>query len=109
MSAPATMSGVQLVRHGGPEALVWNEAIPVPQPELGWALVKVLAAGVNNTDINTRVGWYAKEVTGATADTQDGVEAGGFAGAGRRHAQICARQAWPLGKIGQKRLRQIAI
>jgi len=81
MAVPATMSGVQLVRHGGPETLVWNDAIPVPQPEPGWALVKVLAAGVNNTDINTRVGWYAKEVTGATAETQDGVESGGFAGA----------------------------
>ncbi|MEM7057425.1 MAG: zinc-binding dehydrogenase [Pseudomonadota bacterium] len=81
MTTPATMSGVQLTRHGGPDALAWNDSIPMPEPGPGEALVKVLAAGVNNTDINTRVGWYAKEVTGATADTQDGVEAGGFAGA----------------------------
>ncbi|MEM9138460.1 MAG: zinc-binding dehydrogenase [Pseudomonadota bacterium] len=81
MDLPSVMSGVQLVAHGGPESLVWNEAIPMPRPGPGEALVQVLAAGVNNTDINTRVGWYAKEVTGATADTQDGVEAGGFAGA----------------------------
>lgn len=76
------MSGVQLTRHGGPEALVWSDAIPVPAPGPGEALVRVLAAGVNNTDINTRIGWYAKEVTGATEATKgDGIEAGGFAGA----------------------------
>lgn len=60
MSLPATMSGVQLVRHGGPEALVWREDIPVPHPGPGDVLVRVLAAGVNATDINTRVGWYGK-------------------------------------------------
>ena len=76
------MQGVQLVRHGGPEALVWNDAIPVPRPGPGEVLVRVLAAGVNNTDINTRVGWYAREVTGATdASGVDVVDAGGFAGA----------------------------
>ena len=82
MTIPSHMQGVQLIRHGGPETLVWNDAIPVPQPGPGEVLVRVLAAGVNNTDINTRVGWYAKEVTGATdASGADDVEAGGFAGA----------------------------
>jgi alcohol dehydrogenase len=66
MSArPATMSGVYLTRHGGP----------------GEVLVRVLAAGVNNTDINTRVGWYAAEVTGATEETEAEVAAGGWGGA----------------------------
>ncbi|MEM0989473.1 MAG: zinc-binding dehydrogenase [Pseudomonadota bacterium] len=76
------MSGVQLVRHGGPETLVWSDDIAIRAPGPGEALVKVLAAGVNNTDINTRVGWYAKEVTGAT-DASGAVtaEEGGFAGA----------------------------
>ena len=55
-----TMSGVQLVGHGGPEMLVWNDAIPVPELSAGDVLVEVGAAGVNNTDINTRVGWYSK-------------------------------------------------
>ena len=32
----------------------------------GEVLIKVGAAGVNNTDINTRVGWYSKSVSGAT-------------------------------------------
>jgi alcohol dehydrogenase len=58
---PATMSGVQLVGHGGPEMLVWRDDLPVPRPGAGEVLVKVLAAGVNMTDINTRKGWYGGE------------------------------------------------
>lgn len=81
MTLPATMRGVHLTRHGGPEALEWREDIPVPRPGAGEVLVKVLAAGVNNTDINTREGWYAAEVTGATGETGVGVEAGGWSGA----------------------------
>jgi len=69
MTRPAAMSGVQLVRHGGPEALVWRDDLPVPQPGPGEVLVRVLAAGVNATDINTRIGWYGAE------------EAAGWAGA----------------------------
>jgi alcohol dehydrogenase len=55
------MSGVQLLGHGGPEMLEWSDNIPLPPPAPGTALVRVLAAGVNATDINTRVGWYARE------------------------------------------------
>ncbi|SPH18272.1 Crotonyl-CoA reductase [Defluviimonas aquaemixtae] len=41
------------------------------------------AAGVNNTDINTRIGWYSKEVTGSTeeCDHPADVDDGGWAGA----------------------------
>ena len=58
--ADATMYGVTLVAHGGPECLVWNDALPRPKPLAGEVLIAVGAAGVNNTDINTRVGWYSK-------------------------------------------------
>lgn len=75
------MRGVCLTRHGGPEALEWREDIPVPRPGAGEVLVRVLAAGVNNTDINTREGWYAPEVTGATGETAAGIAAGGWSGA----------------------------
>jgi NADPH:quinone reductase-like Zn-dependent oxidoreductase len=61
MTIPRTMQGVQLTRHGGPEALVWRDDIPVPRPGAGEVLVQVLAAGVNMTDLNTRVGWYGRE------------------------------------------------
>ncbi len=77
------MKGVQLMGHGGPEKLVWNDSIPTPRPGLGEAVVKVLAAGVNNTDINTRIGWYSKAVTDGTdeVDANSEVEAGGWSGA----------------------------
>lgn len=79
---PKVMSGVYLTRHGGPDALEWREDIPVPSPGRGEVLVKVLAAGVNNTDINTRVGWYSSAVSGATAETSGSsdVESGGWSG-----------------------------
>ncbi|MEM8731470.1 MAG: zinc-binding dehydrogenase [Pseudomonadota bacterium] len=78
---PEKMCGVYLTGHGGPEVLEWREDIPVPRPDEGEVLVRVLAAGVNNTDINTRVGWYSSEVTGATEEGGEDVEAGGWAGA----------------------------
>lgn len=80
---PEKMSGVYLMRHGGPEALEWREDIPVPSPAKGQVLVKVLAAGVNNTDINTRIGWYSSDVVQATEEVADGadVEEGGWGGA----------------------------
>lgn len=57
---PELMQGVALVGHGGPEMLELRSDLPVPIPNTGEVLVRVFAAGVNNTDINTRVGWYAK-------------------------------------------------
>ncbi|NNJ67379.1 MAG: alcohol dehydrogenase catalytic domain-containing protein, partial [Boseongicola sp.] len=57
---PKTMRGVQLTAHGGPEVLAYNTEIPTPVAAPGSVLIKVAAAGVNNTDINTRVGWYSK-------------------------------------------------
>ena len=83
MVLPNTMKGVQLTGHGGPEKLVWNDEIPTPQPGAGDALVKVLAAGVNNTDVNTRIGWYSKDVTDSTeeVDPDSEIEAGGWSGA----------------------------
>ncbi|MCR9124623.1 MAG: zinc-binding dehydrogenase [Rhodobacteraceae bacterium] len=95
MTLPATMAGVQLIGHGGPDRLVWNDAIPLPVPGPGEVLVQVLAAGVNNTDINTRIGWYAPEVKTATDAGTEGVETGGWAGALRfplvQGGDLCGR------------------
>ncbi|MEH6359413.1 MAG: zinc-binding dehydrogenase [Amylibacter sp.] len=82
-AVPETMSGVWLTGHGGPETLVWSDAIPVPRPCSGQVLVRVLAAAINNTDINTRIGWYSSDITGATQDVGEDaeVEEGGWGGA----------------------------
>ncbi len=83
MTIPELMSGVQLTRHGGPETLVWNDNIPVRKPDAGEVLVRVKAAGVNNTDVNTRIGWYSSDVTNSTADVDPDTEIkdGGWSGA----------------------------
>ena len=39
--------------------------VPVPEPRAGEVLLRVRAAGVNNTDVNTRLGWYSSDVTTA--------------------------------------------
>jgi len=60
MVRPKTMRGVVLTGHGGPECLAWREDLPVPVPGKGDVLIRVAAAAVNNTDINTRKAWYSK-------------------------------------------------
>lgn len=70
---PATMAAVLLTGHGGIEMLEYRTDVPVPVPGADEVLIRVGGAGVNNTDINTRTGWYSKAVTGAT-------EAGGAGG-----------------------------
>ena len=53
------MRAVLLRGHGGFERLEVLDDVAVPEPAQGQVLVKIAAAGVNNTDINTRIGWYA--------------------------------------------------
>ncbi len=67
MTLPATMRAALLLGRGGPEMLEVRADVPVPEPGPGEVLVAVAACGVNNTDINTRVGWYSRSVTSATS------------------------------------------
>ncbi len=67
MATPDIMKGVVLTGHGGLEKLVWREDLPTPRPVAGEVLIRVGAAAVNNTDVNTRTGWYSKSVRGDTA------------------------------------------
>ena len=63
---PEFMTALHLVGNGGPEMLVLRDDVPVPVPADDEVLVRVRACAMNNTDVNTRVGWYSKAVTGAT-------------------------------------------
>ena len=72
MSLPDKMKAMVLTGHGGLDKLVWHEDWPRPQPNDDEVLIKVHACGLNNTDVNTRSGWYSKAVTEAT--TGDGYE-----------------------------------
>ncbi|WP_411352988.1 alcohol dehydrogenase family protein (plasmid) [Leisingera aquaemixtae] len=63
---PSKMAAVLLTGHGGIEKLQYRTDVPVPQPGPGEVLIRVAAAGINNTDINTRIGWYSKAVEAGT-------------------------------------------
>ncbi len=76
------MKAIVTTGPGGYDTLVYRD-VPIPVPAAGEALVQVLAAGVNNTDINTRLGWYASSVTAGTAEATESQPAanGGWNGA----------------------------
>ncbi|WP_426357230.1 alcohol dehydrogenase family protein [Pseudocolwellia sp. HL-MZ19] len=64
-NVPKTMKGVHLTGHGESEVLQYCDDIAVPKPKYNQVLIRVTAAGVtaagvNNTDINTRIAWYSK-------------------------------------------------
>ncbi|WP_436398556.1 alcohol dehydrogenase family protein [Roseobacter sp. S98] len=67
MSLPDTMRAVVTMGHGGLEQLVLHTDWPRPDPAAGEVLVRVRACGLNNTDVNTRTGWYSKAVSTATS------------------------------------------
>lgn len=71
---PEVMAGVVLTGHGGLEKLEYRDNLAVPKAGTGEVLIKVGASAINNTDINTRTGWYSK---GVTTGTDQGA-AGGF-------------------------------
>ena len=60
--------------NGGYDKLEYR-AVPVPTPGSGEVLIRVHAAGINNTEINTRLGWYSSTVTAATSSTAERQEA----------------------------------
>lgn len=53
---------------GGYDRLDYRHVLtPTPGPKE--VLLQVLGAGINNTDINTRLGWYAKSIKTGTGET----------------------------------------
>ncbi|NKX56532.1 alcohol dehydrogenase family protein [Arthrobacter mobilis] len=73
MALPNTMAAAVLTGHGGLDKLDYRTDVPVPRPQAGEVLIEVAASAINNTDINTRIGWYSKAVAAGT-------NAGGAAG-----------------------------
>ncbi len=65
---PQTMAAVYLTGHGDIDKLEYRTDVPLPEIGADEVLIKVAAAGINNTDINTRIGWYSKQVSSATND-----------------------------------------
>ncbi|MGR3616422.1 MAG: alcohol dehydrogenase family protein [Paracoccaceae bacterium] len=77
-----TMMAVVTTGNGGYEKLEFK-AVPTPVPGSGEVLLRVLAAGINNTEINTRLGWYSSSVSDSTdnaagAQTEDQKADGGW-------------------------------
>ena len=59
-SIPKLMHAVLLTSHGGMDKLEYRSDVNVPVPKEDEVLINVKGAGINNTDINTRIGWYSK-------------------------------------------------
>ncbi|BDD06718.1 alcohol dehydrogenase family protein [Aureibacter tunicatorum] len=64
---PEYMKAIILTGHGDFDKLEYKEKVKTPSPSANEVLVEVHAAGVNNTDINTRIAWYSK----SDADSDD--------------------------------------
>ena len=79
---PIKMSAVLTTGHGGYEVLKFSDDVEVPNPRSDQVLIKVLGAGINNTDINTRTAWYSKSVSGETnaEDSQGDNDDGSWSG-----------------------------
>ena len=60
-----SMKAMVTIGNGGYDRLVYKD-VPIPKIEEGEVLIKVLAAGVNNTEVNTRLGWYSSSINSAT-------------------------------------------
>lgn len=65
-----TMKAVVTTGNGGYDKLEYRD-VPIPVLSTGEVLLQVLAAGVNNTEINTRLGWYSASVTDSTEKTAE--------------------------------------
>jgi NADPH:quinone reductase-like Zn-dependent oxidoreductase len=69
---PTVMRAVVMKGHGGFDKLEYHTDWPTPVPGKGEVLVKVHACGLNNTDINTRIGWYSKSASEQKSGTDSG-------------------------------------
>ncbi|MFK7938669.1 MAG: zinc-binding dehydrogenase [Roseovarius sp.] len=72
---PKTMQAMVLMGHGDLDMYEFHKDWPMPECGPDDVIIKVGACGMNNTDVNTRSGWYSKAVdeatTGGAYDTVD--------------------------------------
>jgi NADPH:quinone reductase-like Zn-dependent oxidoreductase len=60
------MRAMVTMGHGDIDQMVLQHDWPRPDPAADEVLIRVGACGLNNTDVNTRSGWYSKAVSVAT-------------------------------------------
>ena len=65
-----SMMAVVTTGNGGYDKLDY-QSVPIPTPKQDEVLLRVLAAGINNTEINTRLGWYSSSVKESTDGFSD--------------------------------------
>lgn len=64
---PEKMNAMILKGNGDYEQLEYVKDFKTPKPKENEVLIEVEVAGINNTDINTRIAWYSKN----DADSKD--------------------------------------
>ena len=65
-----TMKAVVTMGNGGYDQLAYRD-VTRPAPGPTEVLIQVRAAGMNNTEINTRLGWYSSSVKKSTEDAAE--------------------------------------
>jgi NADPH:quinone reductase-like Zn-dependent oxidoreductase len=96
---PHHMRAVVLTGHGGLDMLEFRDDVPVPVPGHDEVLIAVAACGLNNTDVNTRTGWYSRSVRSATDGEVTASAAEGGWGGEMTFPRI--QGADPVGRIVQ--------
>jgi NADPH:quinone reductase-like Zn-dependent oxidoreductase len=97
------MTAVLLTGHGGFEKLEVRTDAAVPRPGPDEVLLEVRAASVNNTDVNTRIGWYAGGATGDGASwTGAPVAFPRIQGADCCGVIVAVGSGVPSGRIGER-------
>jgi NADPH:quinone reductase-like Zn-dependent oxidoreductase len=98
---PELMRGVWLTGHGDFDQIEIRHDIPTPQVSPNDVLIRVSAAAVNNTDINTRTAWYSKQ-EGAAEDAAWGGTPMQFPRI--QGADVCGRIVSVGGEVSPERI-----